>query len=64
MRDRPGTLSLATSDWRAKPKKSKPSWPRRMASRRSSCTEKEDTRAMFAFTEWPSGTQASLLMMS
>ena len=37
---------------------------RRAASARSSCSEKADTMAMLALTLWPSGTQASLLMMS
>src|SRR5580693_4368801 len=60
---RPGTVSRATSALIAKPKNSKPSWPRRIASARSRCTEKLDTMAMLAFTEWPSGTQASDLMM-
>jgi hypothetical protein len=48
----------------AKRKNSKPSIPRPTASSRSACSENADTIAILALTLCPSGTHASLLMVS
>jgi len=63
-RERPGTASLVTRADMAKRKNSKPSIPRPTASSRSACSENADTIAISALTLCPSGTHASLLMVS